>query len=199
CVYRLAQRRRNFGKTAIVDILHGSKGAKIRDAGLDTLSTYGIMADTGTKRIRAILDFLVEQGYLALESGEFPVVCLCERSEAVISRERPAHIEMMIPKEEKKAASKTFAGQDFSPSPLPLDEGLFARLKTLRGALAGAAHVPSYIIFSDAALRDMCRKKPQTKAAFLEVVGVGQVKLERYGDMFTREIRGYCEAAGRSP
>jgi ATP-dependent DNA helicase RecQ len=65
-----------------------------------------------------------------------------------------------------------------------LDEGLFAKLKELRTRLAQEAHVPPYIIFSDASLRDMCRKRPENREQFLRVSGVGAVKLEKYGEMF---------------
>jgi ATP-dependent DNA helicase RecQ len=51
--------------------------------------------------------------------------------------------------------------------------------------------MPAYIIFPDASLRDMCRKKPRTREAFLRVAGVGAVKLEKYGDSFLAAIRNY--------
>jgi ATP-dependent DNA helicase RecQ len=70
-----------------------------------------------------------------------------------------------------------------------LDEGLFMRLKELRGRLAQEAKVPAYIVFSDASLRDMCRKRPCTGEQFLKVNGVGAVKLEKYGEAFMAIIR----------
>jgi len=73
-----------------------------------------------------------------------------------------------------------------------MDEALFARLRDLRTRLAREAHMPPYIIFSDASLRDMCRKRPVSRAAFLNVSGVGEVKLEKYGEVFMETIRNYC-------
>jgi ATP-dependent DNA helicase RecQ len=66
---------------------------------------------------------------------------------------------------------------------------LFFKLKDLRSRLAREAGVPSYIIFSDASLRDMCRKRPVTPGAFLSVAGVGSRKMEKYGEAFTGLIR----------
>lgn len=73
------------------------------------------------------------------------------------------------------------------------DEELFARLKEVRAEKAKIAGVPAFVVFSDAALRDMCRKKPTTKAEFMEVSGVGQVKAQRYGAAFTTAIKKFLD------
>ncbi|MDR0556715.1 MAG: DNA helicase RecQ [Treponema sp.] len=186
CVLRLEQRGRRFGKTMIIDIVRGGKNEKIRNFHLDTLSTYGIMKDSSSRRTRLILDFLIEQGYLALNAGEFPVVCPSARS-GEIAFERK-NVRMMLPKEEmpKKSAEASLPIQEF-------DEVLFEKLRDLRKTIAQDAGVPSYIVFSDAALRDMCRKKPVDKREFLLISGVGEIKMEKYGDIFTSLIRGYRE------
>jgi ATP-dependent DNA helicase RecQ len=186
-VYRIEQHgaqehtARAFGKAMIADILHGSKNAKLHDAKLDTLSTYSIMADTSVHRIRSILDNLLERGYLA--EGEYQTVRRTEKSREALAP--GARLEMMLPKEEAQSAvrEKYHITEDIG-----IDEALLSRLKSLRNRLAKEAHVPSYIVFSDATLRDMCRKRPQTPERFLGVSGVGQAKLEKYGDIFMREI-----------
>lgn len=73
------------------------------------------------------------------------------------------------------------------------DEELFALLKQVRAQKAKVAGVPAFVVFSDATLRDMCRKKPVTKAEFMEVSGVGQTKADRYAEAFTKEIKGFLE------
>lgn len=73
------------------------------------------------------------------------------------------------------------------------DEALFAKLKQLRAQKAKIAGVPAFVVFSDATLRDMCRKKPLTREKFLEVSGIGQTKAERYAEAFTREIKEFIE------
>ena len=70
-----------------------------------------------------------------------------------------------------------------------MDEALLAELKALRNRLAAEAHVPAYVVFSDATLRDMCAKRPTTPEEFLEVSGVGEYKLRRYGKEFLRVLR----------
>lgn len=89
----------------------------------------------------------------------------------------------------KQAAKKPEPQTPFTQE----DEELFALLKQLRAKKAKVVGVPAFVIFSDATLRDMCRKRPVTKAEFLEVSGVGQTKAERYGKDFIGEIKSFSE------
>jgi ATP-dependent DNA helicase RecQ len=209
CVYRVKQRGRSFGKLMIIDILRGSKTNKITSQGLDTLSTYGIMADTSAHRIRSIMDYLVSQGYLVVGAGEYPVVDLTPRFREITVEKKL--LTMMLPadrigpSEDMPGAqentadqrpgsfvvTKTFEKSKTAADTSPVDEVLLSTLKDLRRELARAGRIPPYMVFSDASLRDMCRKKPITKAAFLEVSGVGEVKMEKYGDTFTKLIKKY--------
>ena len=72
---------------------------------------------------------------------------------------------------------------------------LFERLRSLRKRLADEADVPPYVVFSDASLRDMCAKLPDSDEAFLAVSGVGEKKLARYGSAFMNEIATYLREA----
>ncbi|MDR2052854.1 MAG: DNA helicase RecQ [Treponema sp.] len=201
CVYRIEQQRRSFGKTTVIEILRGSKSNKIKTLGLDKLSTYGIMADTDAHRIRIILDHLVDEGYLGVRGEEYPVVYLDSRSQEIFKEKRS--VKMMLPEEPEPprkpfspgggAASGSADTDTRLPAAAPdrafLDETLFAKLRELRTQLARKIHVPPYIIFSDAALRDMCRKQPLSRDAFLAVSGAGEAKLEKYGAAFMEVIR----------
>jgi ATP-dependent DNA helicase RecQ len=194
CVYRLKERGRLLGKTMVANILRGSRDRKILDAGLDTLSTWGIMANSPVRRIRFIIDYLIDRGYLRLQGEEYPVLSLSPRFREIITGQTP--LSLMLPREPgiprepelpnapaKPSGTAPEAGED--------DEVLFARLKELRKDIAREAKVPAYIVFSDAALRDMCRKRPGNPSRFLEVSGVGPAKLEKYGDAFIALIRAY--------
>jgi ATP-dependent DNA helicase RecQ len=196
CVYRLKERGRSFGKIMIIDILRGSKSEKILSARLDTLSTWGIMAYCDARKARAILDYLVAEDYLAQAvSGGFPVIEMGKRAMDFLRQKSP--LLMMLPKEERRegppgiTAGIEGASAGSGGEPPALDEGLFGRLKELRRRLAAEAGAPAYIIFSDASLRDMCRKAPRTLEDFSKVAGVGEIKLQRYGGIFTEGIREY--------
>jgi ATP-dependent DNA helicase RecQ len=182
-VIGLAQENRSFGKMKIIQILRGSENGQTKQYGLTNLAAYGTMAKIPIHRIRMILNYLIENGYLSLSNDEYPVVGLTERSSEIIPEKRK--LEMKLPLQDKPDEPQK-GGPLFK-----VDTVLFAALKALRNQLASENHVPSYIIFSDAALRDMCSKLPQTSEEFLRVSGVGAVKLERFGESFVDLIREY--------
>jgi ATP-dependent DNA helicase RecQ len=195
CVYRLKERNRSFGKTMIIDILLGSKNEKIRKAGLDTISTWGIMAGIDKRRVRLILDFLINESCLRQEGDEYPVVVLGNYGALMRNEQQFC---MKLPKEDKKPKQRELntAGipaekrGDTSEAP-PIDQVLFDKLRNLRKELAAKEGVPSYIVFSDTSLRDMCRRQPQSLVQFSAVHGVGSVKLEKYGETFIEFMRDY--------
>jgi ATP-dependent DNA helicase RecQ len=188
CVFRLKERNRSFGKTMIIDILRGSKNEKVTRFGFDSLSTWGIMKDTSAHRIRAILDYLIDEGILLLEDGEYPVVTPGRTGELLREERR---LLMKLPKEKKK--SEIIKTPSLGLGMTDTDENLMEKLKKLRKELASKESVPAYIIFSDASLKDMCRRKPVSLSQFSAVNGVGQVKLEKYGEAFTTLIKYYSE------
>jgi len=183
CVFRLKQRGRSFGKTMIIDILRGSKNEKILRFGFDTLSTFAIMSDTKAHRIRQILDHLIDKGFLLVEEGDYPFV-IPGNAERLLKEE--VRVLMKLPQEYEKTSDM----QNVSGN---IDDGLLDKLKKLRKEIASKESVPAYIVFSDASLRDMCRKKPLSLVQFSGVNGVGSVKLEKYGDIFTCLIRKHYE------
>lgn len=188
CVYRVYNLNgRSVGKSTIADILHGSKSEKLTRMGYDKLTTYGIMADVPMHRIRAIIDFLVEKNYLGVTSGEYPVLTANANTAAVIKEK--LKIEMKLPKERKAAVPKE------KEAVAPVDSELLDSLKALRKKLADREGVPAYIIFTDASLRDMCRKLPEDEDEFLGISGVGRKKCELYGKAFLEVINEYAQKA----
>lgn len=181
CVYRLYNMNgRRVGKSTIADILHGSAAEKMKTGGYDKLTTYGIMSDVPMHRIRVIMDHLIEKGYLSVIDGEYPVVTATEKTASVIKD--GVTVEMKLPRDKKRAEPKSVR------EAVPVDNELYAKLKELRKALASKARVPAYVIFTDASLRDMCRKLPKTRQEFLGVSGVGASKAEKYGEKFIKVI-----------
>ncbi len=195
CVARIAQRGRSAGASMVADVLRGSRSARVRQRGFDTLSTYGIMTDAPAARVRAVIDELVFRGVLARAGGDYPTVALTASSGAFLRREAPwdepfvlkvargRHKAERVP----AAPAKTRAATDASELDAAGQE-LYARLASLRGELAREQGVPAYIVFSNAALVDMCAKRPRTPEEFLGVSGVGAKKAERYGEAFLAEI-----------
>ena len=196
CVARIAQRGRTVGATMIVDVLRGSRGEKVLRRGFDRLSTYGIMADVPAAHVRAIIDELVFLGVLARTGGDYPTIALTGASGAFLRREAPwdGPFMLKVAKGAPRAArvpappAKTRAATDVSELDAEGQE-LYARLSELRSNLAREQNVPSYFIFSNATLVDMCAKRPRTTDELLAVSGVGAKKAERYGDLFLSAIQ----------
>lgn len=178
CVARTGQR---YGKKVICDVLRGSKNERLISAGLSRQSTYGIMADCTEKRLRDIIEYLCENGYMTAEGDEYPILRLTPKSRGVLTGSETLRMMLEIPQKKKASSAKSAALS-------PADEKLLIALKELRRNLAMRQSVPAYVVFSDATLMDMCRIKPKTRDEFMEVSGVGQRKAIRYGEVFLATI-----------
>ncbi|MDR2493846.1 MAG: DNA helicase RecQ [Spirochaetaceae bacterium] len=192
CVYRIERLNRHFGYRAVMNTLRGRRSRIVRDAGLDRLSTYGIMRDTEPRRMRVIIDYLVTHGYLALSGEEYPVLRLTPRSDEVILERKPLAMPFSEEAERVRGKRARVRGKERASGEVKADAAfdplLFNELKKVRFAAALEAGIPVCYVFSDATLLDMCVKKPLTLAAFARVFGVGAVKLQRYGDLFIKAI-----------
>lgn len=187
CVKRLGER---YGVKTVSDTLRGAKTEKVLRLRLNELPTYGIMDTVKESRIREIMNFLVLNEYLAITNDEYPVVQLGSRANQVLIEK--SQLEMKLMKEQEfghtRPAPKGKAGAD-TAHPL-----LFDRLSELRSKLAKNQGVPSYVVFSNATLTDMCNRLPQTDSELLLVSGVGQTKLQKYGKEFIEVISDYLDA-----
>ena len=189
CVARV-EKRFDFGLgvTLFVRMLHGSKDQRVKQLRLEEFPTYGLLRGTDRKTIRGYIDHLAAEGYLFIEGEEYPVLRLTGKAGDVLFR--GGQVSMPVRIEEKTEPP----GKARVPIPARLpgdmaDDTLFDALKALRLKLAREANVAAFVVFSNAALRDMASRQPRTMAAFLEVSGVGEVKAARYGEAFLAVIR----------
>jgi ATP-dependent DNA helicase RecQ len=186
CIARLAQRHERFGAAYLIDILRGSQAQRVIDNGHAALSVYGIGKQLGVEGWRGIARALLHQGLVGETQDGYPVLSLNKHSWEVLRGERKVHIAAAAAASGKqpKPASSAAPGTDAT-----VDDELFNRLRALRKKLADEAGLPPYVIFHDATLREMARRKPTTLDDFAALPGVGQAKLTRYGELFTGEIR----------
>jgi ATP-dependent DNA helicase RecQ len=181
CVYRVQQR---FGLKHVVDVLRGADTDRIRKFGHQRLSTWGIGLEHSHAEWTSIVRQLIHKGYLLQDIADFSVLKLTPRAllllrgEEEIELARPRINEKPVKKKAKKAAV------DLSED----DLRLFETLREIRKQLAQDQGVPPYVIFGDASLLEMCRERPSNEEEFLEITGVGQVKLERHGATFLEAI-----------
>ena len=178
CVIKTGQK---YGKRMISDVLRGRNTQKIFEAGLETQSTYGIMPDYTKKEVYDIVDGLVRQGYMESSLDQYSILKVLPKSYNVLHSDEKVVIKMA--KEQKRR---------HKDKNLPdVDTKLLAALKLVRKEFAQKASVPAFVVFSDATLTDMSRRKPTTKDELLEVSGVGEVKYKRYGEAFMETIRKF--------
>ena len=172
--------RKGLGLTLVVRMLHGSKDQRVLELGLDELPTYGILKDIDRTTIRSYIEYLIEQGYLLLTDGDYPVLCTTERAKDVLFNGE--QVIYFGKKREKPVKKKQTAAR--TPN-----DGLYAALSALRFQIAQQESVPAFVIFSNATLQDMAAKRPQTLTEFVAVNGVGSRKAERYGKAFIDCVR----------
>ncbi len=179
CVARLGSR---FGATHVVDVLRGSNKEKIHRLGHDGLSTYGLLKDTPTPVLNSFIDQLIDAGALARTDDDRPVVQLTETSKAFLKGQRGVTLRR------PKVAADSGADKRGDADWQGVDRPLFERLRALRRGLAAERGVPAYLIFGDQTLRELARIKPRDHAEMRLVRGVGQRKLEAFGDIFLADI-----------
>lgn len=173
CMRRMKER---FGIKLVAEVLKGSKIKKIRELGFDRLSTYGLMSMNTEKEIVDLLNLLVAEGYIHLTEGKYPVAKLSPKAVPVLKGEMKVFWKTPIKKEKDNA-----------------HQALFEILRNLRTVIAQRENVPPYVVFSDNTLHDMCRMLPLNQSALSHISGVGEVKLNKYGDRFIEVITRYVE------
>jgi len=183
CVLRLQER---FGAAYTVSVLTGSQEARILENGHHNLSTYGLLEDCSQRSVRDWVEQLVGQGYLA-RSGEYNVLNVTEQGRHVLKGEETPRL--LTP-----AAKHVKTSRVVEDSWEGVDRGLFEELRELRKSIAKKKGLPAYVVFGDAALRDMARRRPSTPDAFLQVKGVGAKKSRQYAKQFLAVIEAYCAA-----
>ena len=191
CVYRLWERDGfGYGVGYVIDVLRGSENEKIVSRGHDVLSTYGIGAEYSRDHWQSLIRQLIHRGYLVQDITRFSALRLTETARPLLRGEHTlimAKPRVRVPTKKQRVRAAR-AGRAAELAGLPVDEELYEELRAVRKRLADAQNVPAYVVFSDATLAEMAARKPATSDELLEVNGVGQTKLERYGDAFLAVI-----------
>lgn len=177
CVYRTKER---FGLSTIIQVLRGSKNAKIIQWGLDQQSTYGLLKAWTEGAIRELAMHLIATGDLVMTADQFPILKLNSGSAAILKGNKKVLIRKEAVKKEKEIAKK-----------LPLESHLYDQLVALRKQISEEKKVPPYVIFHNTALEEMAQIMPDEKVDFLSIKGVGEKKYESYGEAFIEVIKNY--------
>ena len=190
-VYRTGQR---FGAAHIVDVLLGKATDKVTQNGHDQLSVFGIGQDMPATTWHSVARQLIVAGHLRSDAARYGALVLTDTSRAVLRGTTTLRFRE-DPKRLVAAAKRTAR----APVVAAEDEGLWEALRVCRQSLASEHNVPPYVIFHDKTLREMLAYRPQTASDLLDISGVGQTKLDRYGERFLAVVRAAGEPALSRP
>ena len=181
CVLRLRER---FGADYVSLVLTGSRDQRILAAGHEQLSTWGLLSEVRRQDVRHWIEQLASQGFLS-KDAEYSTLRVTDQGRQLLAGE--AAPTLLQPARDQRA--RTSASSDSWEG---VDQALFDSLRQLRRDEATERGVPAYIVFSDATLRDMARRRPSNVDSFLEVNGVGQQKAANFGEQFVGHIVSHC-------
>lgn len=178
CILRMHER---YGSGLVTDVLRGAQNKRVLELGLDNLSTYGIMKDHSKANIEMLIQALIEIEYVERVVDAYNILKITQKGKAfLINRSK---ISVKLPEADSNIKKHQKVHN--------VDSELLLALKKVRKDLADKRGVPPFVIFSDVTLIDMCSLMPRNPTQFLDVKGVGNKKLELYGDIFLSIINEF--------
>ncbi|TMM58538.1 DNA helicase RecQ [Maribacter algarum] len=169
----------------VIDVLRGAQNANVFDKGYQGIKTYGAVNDVSWQDLQQYIIQLLNQGVLEINFRENSRIALTPLAKEILYDKKPVRL-AILNQVEKQTEKKSRAKAD--------KKGLFEKLRVLRYQIAKEQGVPAYVVFGDASLKDMETKQPLTITEFAEVSGVGEAKLEKYADIFLKEIAAHVES-----
>lgn len=174
-----------YGQALVIGTLLGSKKARLREIGATSYNCYGMLKNRTESDLRLLISQMVQMGYIVQTEGEYSVLKVGNTEEL---QRKNAQIMVKKFKEKEKISAAKNRKNSYTNTYLP---ALFETLRQLRLQIAKEESVPPYIVFADKTLIDMCEKLPQNEEEMLDVSGVGQNKLKKYGQRFLQKIASF--------
>ncbi len=175
CIFRL---KATEPISAVIDVLRGSQNELIRRNNYEKLRTYGIGKDISWQHWQQYIIQLINLGYVEIAFDRKNNLQLTEQAKKVLFENEKVYLADVKEQKAQIHAEKTSTSSN----------SLFERLRQLRLKIAREEDIPAYLIFNDAALKDMEKQRPMSDSEFLLINGVGRKKMEDYGYRFIKEI-----------
>ncbi|WIO73274.1 DNA helicase RecQ [Porticoccaceae bacterium LTM1] len=182
CIYRTGQR---FGAGHVIDVLRGKENDKMYQWGHHQLSTHGIGKELSDQQWRSVVRQLVVQGYLISDPEAYGALRLTEASRPLLRGEISLTLRTDLAEPQLRKPVRKQHGSNVSDS----DRKLWEALRACRKQLADEHGVPPYVIFHDATLMEMMEYHPTSEMELLNISGIGQSKMEKFGSEFLEVIR----------
>jgi ATP-dependent DNA helicase RecQ len=182
-----------YGSGYVANILLGRSDERMTANGHDQLQVFGLLKESGEAAVRSWIDQLIVQEYLeSTEDTEYPLLRITAAGKALCRDEGTVRLGLPVPpaKALKKPKPLRKAAGEFEAA----DEPLFERLRALRLTLAKKAGLPPYVVCQDYTLLEMAASRPRTLEALLEIKGMGEKRLQKYGRFFLDAINGRQDA-----
>ena len=196
CVARVEQR---FGATYVASVLRGHASDQVVARGHDTLSTFGLLSNTTIAEVRGYIEQLSALGLLQQSDGPYPVLMLTPDGRALLKDDTNVPGLTLARQRAPRPSRQRARSRVESESWQDVDRALFDQLRAVRLEIARSRGVPPYVVFHDAALREMARLQPTSVEALLLVKGVGTRKADDLGELFLTAIRAYVSGGDLLP
>jgi ATP-dependent DNA helicase RecQ len=192
CVARVQER---FGVNHVIGVLRGENTDRIRTLQHDKLSTFGLLKENAKNEVRDWIFQLIGQEVLRQDGAEYPVLKLNDASWEVMRKQRTVRLLRPLRRKAEEPAARSRAATESWEG---VDSELFEELRGFRRSQAEARGVPPYVILSDATLRELARTRPSTPAKLRMIYGIGERKINDFGEPLLRCLRDYCGQHGVS-
>jgi ATP-dependent DNA helicase RecQ len=190
-IYRVQQASGiSFGAGHIMDIVRGKKTEKVAQFGHDRLTTFGIAAELSEQQLRGVLRQLIATGAVAVDAQAYNTLQLTDASRAVLRGEQPVRLRESVsqPGGSRRRGAASKAPPAVAAGLTSQGQTRFAALKAWRAEVAREHNLPAYVIFHDATLAAIAALAPASLADLQGVSGIGNTKLERYGEQVLKVV-----------
>ncbi|MDM7982450.1 MAG: DNA helicase RecQ [Rhizobium sp.] len=187
-IYRTGER---FGTGHLIDVLMGNQNDKTMRFGHTDMPVFGAGKDLSAKTWQSVYRQLLAAGYIRVDHTAFGALTLEESARAVFKREVDVRFRKDRPTTGKAARGQSSRTAQAKAGLDQADQELFEALRAKRMELAKEQGVPPYVIFPDTTLVALATERPMDEDEMLSISGIGQSKLERYGDAFLEVITAY--------
>ena len=184
-----------YGKGRIIAMLQGSKSREVVDAGLDELTTYGLLKHVGQAGLQTLFKEMEKlQLVQTVSEGDYPLLTLTDKGSQIMRKGGDVRMQWPSPsatKDAKKRGSKDASDDEIAARELGFDDVLFEKLKKRRNELAQREGVPAYVIFNNTTLEFFTRLQPKSVEAGRKIRGVGEAKAEKWLPAFVEVVANH--------